>query len=288
MVGDEVTFEGVGLCEKYSLFLDTINETPPAPKTVTVSVPSGSDIDLTDALGTRGYSNRKFEFGFSAVVGELYDKRAWTDAMTRLRSEVHGKRGRFALSWDPEYEYEGRFQVTQQEHRSFPGTVTIEVDAAPFKSKGEVTLRVSAVGGREYRIENGTKPVQPIVLCEQPTVFAKDGVEIMVGAGTWRLNDIVLGQGWNDLYVNTFPLVSTTWADVSEAGAHALTWDDASSMRWDALHRLTVDGDVTNATWEDIGSSTWDAMGSTTWSQMRYRPDAQPSTAVISYEWKDL
>lgn len=285
MVGDEIVFDGVKLCETFGMILRHYVETPPAPKEINVSVKGGDDIDLTDALGEVAYSNRKQTFEFLCMSSG----HEFIEQLTKLKSLLHGRRAEYQLSWEEGYTFEGRFRVSAYRYDNrHHGYVTLIANSSPWKVKEKVSLSLSAVGGKVYRFQSGRRIQQPTVTCEQTTTFVSEGKKTIVGAGKWRLNDVMLHEGWNEVYINTYPVQSTLWSDIGEGGDYELTWASAASMRWDEVQRLATEGDVIDKSWSDLASVKWSELATQTWAQQRYKPDASPSKVIFEYEWEDL
>lgn len=284
--------DGIDLSIRFRMILlDDYTLSPPEPKTYTVDIPGGDGvIDLTTALtGDVVYSNRSQSFTFMVVEPESFER-----VKTDVSNFLHGKAFDYQMTMDPGYTYHGRFSVTEYSHSmyAYPGLVgafTVEVDADPYKSKGLQIYQLNATGGRMFRLESGRKPVHPVIECQQPTRIRFGNLSEIIPVGTYRLNDVLFKQGFNDIYINSYSLWNTIWSDLDELGTHPLTWANASKYRWDDLHRL--DGDVISVprTWEELNVSRWSDFSTKKWTDINYRHESAPETNVyISYDWKDL
>jgi hypothetical protein len=216
----------------------------------------------------------------------------------RLRTELygflHGRRLGFSLTSDPGYTYTGRFKVTSLEPSGY-GAVTakVTVTADPYKLKEHCAYRLNATGGRMYRFESGRRPVHPAIECESVCFVTWDGETITVPAGTYRLNDVVFREGWNDLYVNSGRIWAETWADVGKGGKDVMTWAQASAYNWDDVQRLGVgDSEGVPQAWADLGVATWADESAKTWADVDYRLTEDyllgDSTVYLTYDWEDL
>lgn len=279
--------DGVDTYANLGLRLLSSTLSPPEPKTYVVDIPGGNgSIDITEALmGDVAFSNRQQEFTFATL-----QPREFETLKTRVSNLLHGRRLGYRLSWDPGYSYEGRFSVSSYELAPGIGRIVVKVDADPYKTKGLMTYRLNANGGRLYRFECGRKPVQPTIECSQPTKVFFDGKGVQLGIGTWRLNDIVFRQGWNELYINSLEMKTVTWDELKEGGAHAMTWAEAATRRWYDLDLLNVDGDSIKArAWDDLRNMRWSDLAETKWSQLKYQSATGADfTTYLSYEWSDL
>ena len=103
-------------------------------KTNYVDIP-GSDghIDLSEALtGYPVYNNREGSLEFIVANGW---RNSWAEGFSRFANWLHGKRLRVVLDDDPEYFYEGRFELNEWTSNN-DGTwsnVTIDYNLKPYK-----------------------------------------------------------------------------------------------------------------------------------------------------------
>ena len=220
------------------------------------------------------------------------------DSFERVKTDVsnflHGKEFDYQITMDPGYTYHGRFTVNEYSHAlyAYPGlvgTFAISVDAEPYKLKGHMTYRLNATGGKMFRLESGRKPVHPVVECTQPCKVRWGNVLTQVPAGTYRLNDVLFTQGYNEIYINSWTFYNITWGELGEGAAHQMTWDEASRYRWDDLQRLEGDAMDVPQKWLDIANYRWSDLADKTWADVDFRNEAVPDTTVyLSYDWKDL
>ena len=284
--------DGVDLTIRFQMaLLDGYTLSPPEPKTYTVDIPGGDGvIDLTQALtGDVAYKNRQQTFPFMVVNPDSFER-----VKTDVSNFLHGKEFDYQITMDPGYTYHGRFTVTEYSHAlyAYPGlvgTFMVSVDAEPYKSKGLQTYRLNATGGKMFRLESGRKPVHPVIECTQPCKVRWKDVITQVPAGTYRLNDVLFTDGFNEIYINSWTFYNITWGELGEGAAHQMTWDEASKYRWDDIQRL--EGDVYDVPqrWEDIFRYRWDDLSEKTWDDLDFRNESVPDTTVyLSYDWKDL
>lgn len=284
--------DGVDLSIRFGLILlDGYTLSPPEPKTYTVDIPGGDGvIDLTQALtGDVAYNNREQEFNFVVINPDTFET-----VKTQVSNFLHGKEFDYQITMDPGYTYHGRFTVTDYAHAAYAypglvGTFTVSVSAQPYKLKKRMTYKLNATGGKMFRLESGRKPVHPVIECAQPCKVRWNNVIVQVPAGTYRLNDVLFTQGFNEIYINSFEFFNITWGEVGEGGTHPLTWGQASSYRWDDLQRL--DGDIYDVPqmWSEINGYRWSDLANKTWADIDCRNEAVPDTTVyLSYDWKDL
>lgn len=284
--------DGVDLSVRFQMILlDGYTLSPPEPKTYTVDIPGGDGvIDLTSALtGDVAYSNRSQSFTFMVVDPDSFER-----VKTDVSNFLHGKSFDYQMTMDPGYTYHGRFSVTEYSHAvyAYPGLVGVfgvDIDADPYKSKGRMTYQLNATGGKMFRLESGRKPVHPVIECTQPCRVRWKDVVTVVPVGTYRLNDVLFTEGFNEIYINSRELFNTSWADLGSGGTYAMTWDSASSYRWDDIQRM--DGNIMDVPrqWSEISGLRWEELADKAWADIDFRTEEAPDTSVyLSYDWKDL
>lgn len=142
-----VTVAGVDICAEFDAVLSKFEQEPPQAKIITVDIPAGVDLDITNAIGATAFHNGLHRFVF-AITGADVVARA-----RQLKNRVHGVYKTYSLSWEQGYSYVGRWQVTNMERVSYDAElVTIEVSHYPFKTKQEV-IDILANPRGSYRIE---------------------------------------------------------------------------------------------------------------------------------------
>lgn len=293
----DVTVDGASLLTTYGLVLTSDTDLgAPEAKTYTVDIPGGNGvIDLTEALsGDVAYDTYEMKLVLSTT--EPTDVRALRQ---RLRNRYHGRRLDYQLAIDPGYTYTGRFEVAAEPvgvelpDGTRHATVTLTVTCDPYKLKEHCAYRLNATGGRLYRFESGRRPVHPTIECESVCFVTWDGETITVPAGTYRLNDVVFREGWNELYVNSGRIWAETWADVGKSGKDNMTWAQASAYNWDDVQRLGVaDSEGAPQAWADLSEATWADVSAKTWADVDYRRTEDyllgDTTVYLTYDWEDL
>ena len=282
---------GVDLSVTYQMaLLDGYTLEPPEPKTYTVDIPGGNGIiDLTEALaGDVVYENRNQEFEFAILYPDDYEK-----IKTKISNFLHGRSYDYTMTMDPGYTYHGRFTIESYEFESYAGDIVgrikVKIEANPYKKKASMAYKLNATGGKLYRFESGRRKVHPTIECEQPCFVTWNGEETIVPAGTYRLNDVVFSQGFNELWVNTKRFFDITWDEIAEGGQFASTWDDLDGMRWDEIHMLGQSTADVVRSWDDLALTRWSDLAEKHWYDLNYIKNVVgDSTAYLTYEWEDL
>lgn len=223
------------------VLIDGFDLQPPEPKYYKIDIPGGNgEIDLTEALGGDvAFKNRTQRFTFKTIYNQNFET-----IKTKVSNFLHGRYFPYSLNWDLGYEYRGRFSVIDYSHiglaRGKLGEIVIEVTADPYKYKNDQIYKISAIGGEFYYFPSGRKPVRPVVQTNRATTFTWNGHTFTVGIGTYRLNDVLFTEGVNELYINSYKVLSTKWSDVGRGGAYQMTWDQAKEYWWDKFQRITI------------------------------------------------
>ena len=105
---------------------------PPKVQTYFIKVPGrDGSLDYTTALdGNVHYESRKYEQTLKCVSGRSDMKRIYHELLNFL----HGRKARAVLDDDPNYYWEGRFEVTEPEwNKKGYWTVDIEGQVDPYK-----------------------------------------------------------------------------------------------------------------------------------------------------------
>lgn len=284
--------DGVDLSITFGMvLLDGYTLSPPEPKTYTVDIPGGDGvIDLTQSLtGDVAYNNREQEFNFAVLNPQDFEQ-----VKTKVSNFLHGKEFDYQITMDPDYTYHGRFTVTDYAHSkyAYPGIVgmfTVSVSAEPYKLKKKMSYSLNATGGKMFRLESGRKPVHPVIECTQPCKVRWNDKVVQVPAGTYRLNDVLFTEGFNEIYINSFEFFNITWAEVDQGGTHQMTWEEAEKYRWDDIQRLEGDLYDVPRSWEELNPYRWSELSTKTWADIDCRPESVPDTTVyLTYDWKDL
>lgn len=282
---------GVDLSVTYQMvLLDGYTLEPPEPKTYTVDIPGGNGIiDLTEALtGDVVYNNRHQEFDFALINVENFEK-----VKTELSNFLHGKAFDYTMTMDPGYTYHGRFSVSSYSHTAYSsgllGDIKITIDANPYKYKKKCIYRLNGTGGNVFRLESGRRPVHPIIEAPVATIIALNGKEQTIPAGTYRLNDYLFEDGFNELYVNTKFLWYVTWDEISENGTWQKTWDDLKDVRWTDIQKFAVKNASAPKCWNDLYVYTWDDLKDKTWNELNFSiGNEEESIVYLTYDWEDL
>lgn len=187
--------QGIWFGEKHSyrdfgLITNEIKVGLPTVKTKYVSVAGGNgSLDLSEAFGGVKYDNRTLSFVFTAI-GENR-KRVITNYM-------HGRRLRIVLDSDPFYCYIGRCQINEIKTNKRLLNVTINAECEPFRYHVSETAHKERVEGTNTFIcINDTMPVIPTMELNADMKITFKGVTYHLTAGTHKLLDIQLEEGYN-------------------------------------------------------------------------------------------
>lgn len=196
MVGDEVTFGSIPLCETYGLVVKHFEDEPPEPKTEVVEIPFGEDVDITDAFGEVNFSPYTMTIDFLALCGG--DE--FRELLSEIKARVHGQRSVFELSMDPGYTYQGRFKVTDPDYsdKHF-GSFSLEVEVDPWKIKPDREYTFNAYPAVTRTFESGRKTVRPEVTTLQDVYVTFKGERETFPEGTHSSANLAFTWGTNSV-----------------------------------------------------------------------------------------
>lgn len=278
---------GIDLTERYGLILvDGYTLEPPEPKTYTVDIPGGNGvIDLTDSLsGDTVYSNRSQEFDLYAIYIDNFEK-----LKTDISNLLHGKSFDYKITMDPDYTYHGRFTVSSYVHSTYSngkvGVIHIKIDADPYKYKKQQIIRADAVGGIIVNCNSGRMRVRPSIETSGFLRVIFEGKQYELSEGTWAINDMILSQGVNDIYLCSYDIRNFKWSDLK---SNEITWGDFKKKRLFEWYKLNGDVNYVDGKWNNLSFKTWDDLKDTTWSDLRYSVETLTESVYKSKKWSDL
>ena len=172
----------------------------PTVQTSFVEIP-GRDgmLDLTEGFGLVRYSDR-------AVALTLYAVAPYEQAVSAFVNDVHGKRMELVFDRDASFYYIGRISVDSLEKHDGYCTITVNVNAEPYKYKRTVTA-VTRTGNGTVTLANLRMPVVPEVTAsaEATLVYQSGGVPTttVIAAGTHLVPTLLLEAGTKSVEVTT-------------------------------------------------------------------------------------
>lgn len=148
--------------EDWGLQLQPYQIPLPEPKTEYLSLAGGDgQIDLTEAAGDIRYNNRTFTLTLQLINAA----RPWAQLVSTVANAIHGKRLNVTFSRDSSYYYDARCKVLSLSAQAALGTVTIELNSAPYKLAAALTtvsLNISD-GAATAMLQNSRMPCYPTV-----------------------------------------------------------------------------------------------------------------------------
>ena len=277
-IGGKHTFRDLGL-----ILIDGSESIGlPEVQSYTIEVPGRNGLlDLTEALnGEVAYKNRvcSWQFADAREYGER------TAALVELANMIHGRKLDFVLDDRPEYTGTGRFTAEIEENYKGYTILNVEADCEPYFSKGTKTLRVNAAGGIKVTVESGRMPVCPTFEFQSETIVSADGVYARMQPGTYKVNDLWLHQGKNEIYINSYlgdgnvPISTFENAPIS-AYANFLI----SELMWEGIRGAAVK--IEEWVQDTIILQQGTVIGETEYA---VNTDTEQFAVYINYEWSDL
>ncbi len=191
--GDKHSFHELGLWLKQYPEI-----TPPLPKTKYVEV-MGMDgaLDLSKVqTGHMQYHRRTITMEFSI----LRERETWPGKHSEILDMLHGEEMDLILDDDPQYCYTGRLSVSGFDPQKVTSGVTIVMDAEPYKTKMEPTIKGFTVSGSLMTtIDGDRKPVIPTITASSFMQMTFGGIAYSLAAGENILPDVVIRKGRNPI-----------------------------------------------------------------------------------------
>lgn len=288
-----VVINGVNLETEYGLILDGKESdwyTPPEVNTEYVDVPGRIDgpLDMTEAISdTPTYGQRAQTFHFfmdpDKAKYDLYETRR------RLYQLLHGRKVKYTLPHEEGYTYTGRWNMTQWKRimpmrSDMQGTFDFKVVAEPYKFKKTITQRLNAAGGVVFALESGMKPVCPTFEFASASIVRFGNNIIKSNAGAYKLTDVWLTEGVNEVYVNS--MLGTGDRPISDFGDATI-----ASLGNAYISQLAWMDVVTGAkAIADFESDTINQYPTETIAELTYviSQDADRYAVYVQYDWSDL
>lgn len=281
MTGCRLVVGGVDLQKEYGLVLTDESEvSPPKLKRYETDVPGGGAIDLTDALsGDAAFAPREMSLVLALDVDGGFER-----VKTSLSSLLHGRRLDFRLTSDPDYTYTGRFEIDEYYCKMHAGRIKVGVRADPYKLLKTCAYRVNAAGGIVVTLESGRMPVCPVFEFSSETIVAAGDVYARMQPGTYRVNDLWLREGVNEVYLNSYlgpgnvPMSRYASSAIEDCRTRRV-----SDLMWEGIRG----GAVLIGDWE-LDTVAMHEGTLLIEAQHAVSADSERYAVYIEYDWKDL
>lgn len=184
--------------EDFNLILTKKTIGAAVPKTSTIDVPGADgELDYTEYFGKVNYKNRTLEFEFASVIPQ----NEFLTQFSQLQNLLNGRKFEITLDEDPDFYYTGRVFVNEWKSNSRIGKIVIEVNAAPYKLRRNVTIvSTNATGATILNCHNSKKEVVPkITLSAEGTVAF--GQYPVTFSGSRTDDEIIFVEGQNVLTI---------------------------------------------------------------------------------------
>lgn len=280
---------GVDLSERFKMvLLDGYTLAPPSAKTYTVDIPCGNGVvDLTESLiGDITYNNREQSFEFAVVGATNFE-----EIKTQILNFLHGRSYDYTLTMDPGYTYNGRFDVgsfTKSVYSIGPVMkFKVKITAKPFKYKDPIDATYNAMGGNIIYLESGRESVRPQFISQGFLKIIKDGKIYQIPKGSWNVNEIILKNGSNKIYLSSYDIRNLRWKELI---SNNVTFGEFGTKPLYSWYKTNGNVNSINDTWGDAEAKTWNDVKDISWIGM-YHAEVVPSSVEdveIKYEWGDL
>lgn len=281
----EIYVDGTPLCETFNVIITDYVDTPPAPKTMQVTIPGADGVlDLSE-----WFANRPL-FGKRTIEFTCYPNAAldWTEieqSLTKLRNFLHGRAYDFKLSWDEGYTYHGRFEVDTQKMFMQGMALKVKVVCEPYKSKGIVEYLLNGELGKSYVVDGPAHDALAVITTQANAIVNINGTSFFLSPGVWSSDAARLHNSKNTITVNTTPDYGTA------------LWRDYTGDKWNRFDGLTLSylsragqNRLKSLKWQAYTGKTWESVRGT-WQNNMYVGDNEnhPGNDIsLKFEWKDI
>lgn len=193
---DGVSFDTWHSLRDFSLILQSKEIEAPKVKTSTVTVEGmDGELDLTDFFGEPKYENRTITLTFHVYNVHFDD---FDSLFSKIQNALHGKRMKIVFDSDASFYWMGRVSVDKWKTDKIVGTVTIDIDAEPYKYKKYATVISETISGeREFILTNLRKSVMPHFKANAEMQIVFGGSTYTIGAGDYTLENVLFTEGKN-------------------------------------------------------------------------------------------
>ena len=197
-----VTFGNKHSFDDLGMILTSRDIPLPEPKIHTIEIPCADGvIDVSTALtdGIMKYKNREITMNFTVDTSVS----SFEEVKSIISNHLHGKTLKVVFDVDPDFFYWGRCTVDDINTTKYPATVSIYVDAKPYKYKNTETVVTDTVTStpKTITLTNGAMPVTPTITVTSETTIVFNGDTFSINAGTHKVLGLTLTEGDNELSV---------------------------------------------------------------------------------------
>lgn len=197
-----VTFGNKHSYTDFNMILTSRTIPLPEPKTYVIDVPcADGQIDLSTALtdGDIKYKNRKIKMKFSLLPSNTPVE----TAKSTIAQHLHGKTMQVIFDADSNFYYTGRCKITEFNTDHVPITMTVEMDADPYKFNiTETSIQNTATSaGRTVNVPEQKMKVVPVinVSANMTLVYKAKNYSLLTGDNI--IPDVVLSSGADNTLV---------------------------------------------------------------------------------------
>lgn len=214
MIQRGILFGDIHTFNDLNLILSGCSIPPAEPKTNFVDIPGGDGtLDLTEAHGEVKYNDRECEFSFTVNPS---DGMTYEEKKTQVSNALNGLRCNITLDIDDNYYYVGRVIVDDWQKEKKLKKITVKAIVKPYKLKqNETVVSVKLTGGEQtVSLYNSKKSVVPsIEISDDNTILTWGGTPLTLSAGSYRILDICLVHGENQVTLSGSGTVTFTYQE---------------------------------------------------------------------------
>ncbi|MBQ1292558.1 MAG: hypothetical protein IIY21_00850 [Clostridiales bacterium] len=203
-----ITFGTKHSFNDWGVILENTHITPPQPKRYIVSVAGRNGVlDLTQELTpSMRFESRTLTFTFRVKAGD------WSTLMAQIYGDVHGRTMDIISDLDPSWHWHGFVTVDDFSSDERTGTLSIAVDADPFKLSNTVSTYSRSGSGTLTCVCDRMEVCPTFTVTAETTVVFGD-VTAVISAGTHKIENIEFSEGSNEVTITSTGSTTITYTN---------------------------------------------------------------------------
>lgn len=203
-----ITFGNKHSFNDWGVILEDTKVAPPQPKRYTVSVAGRNGVlDLTQELTPSiRFDSRTLSFSFRVKPSD------WSALMSVIYGDVHGRTLDVVSDLDPDWHWHGFCTVDDFSSDARIGSLSITVDADPFKYSNTPSTYTQSGSGTLVCVCDRMEVCPTITTTAETTIVFGD-VTATISAGTHKVENIELSEGENELMITSSGTTTITYTN---------------------------------------------------------------------------
>lgn len=182
--------------DDWGIIRQNVDIPAPEPVRYVVEVPGRDGVlDVTSSITPEiKYRNRLISFEFHVKSGR------WTELLSEIMSRIHGRNLVVVDDLDPDFYWMGFCEYNEFASDELTGTLTVTLDAAPYKRAKHMTeRRIEGIG--ILTCKNDRMTVVPEITVTDAAQITFGDLSVNLSPGTHKVSNIRFTEGNNRLEI---------------------------------------------------------------------------------------